>query len=161
MRYGCYKPRTPSLLAGGVVAGAVGRLLVSPCCLAKALLPLNLPAKGRTVSLTSIATGADGHQPAASRTVEHPVALIDGSTSCQKELDAKATVADTQVRCCGVAWAMTQKPRPSLNGLGFTILGIGLVLPKESVVGHISVEHVAGEPPASNTPMKIGRQRSR
>lgn len=141
MRYGCYNPRAPFLLAGGVVAGPQGCLLVSPCCLVQALLPLGLPAMGRAVSLTSIATGADGHQPAASRTVEHPVALVDGSTSCHKGLDAKATVADTQVECCGVALAMAQKPRPSLNGLGFTILGTGLVLPKESVVGHISVGH--------------------
>jgi len=113
--------------------------------LVQALLPLGLPAMGRAVSLTSIATGADDHQPAASRTVEHPVALVDGSNSGQKELDAKATVADTQVDCCGVALAMAQKPRPSLNGLGFTILGVGLVLPKESVVGHISVGD-AGQP---------------
>lgn len=141
MRYGCYKPRAPFLLAGGVVAGAVGRLLVASYRFSGILGPLLLAAMGRAVSLTSIAAGADGHQPAAPRTVEHPVALIDGSTSCQKELDAKATVADTQVRCCGVALAMTQKPRPSLNGLGFTILGIGLVLPKESVAGHISVGH--------------------
>jgi hypothetical protein len=109
--------------------------------LVKALPPLDLPAIGRTVTLAPIATGADRHQAAAPRTVEHPVALVDGSNSGQKELDAKATVADTPDDCCGVALAMTRKPRPSLNGLGFTILGIDLVLPQESVVGHISVGH--------------------
>jgi hypothetical protein len=141
MRYGCYKPRAPFLLAGGVVAGAVGRSLVASSRLAEALFPLGLPAIGRAVTLAPIATGADRHQTAAPRAGKHPVALVDGSNSCHKGLDAKATVADTQVDCCGVALAMAQKPRPSLNGLGFTILGTGLVLPKESVVAHISVGH--------------------
>lgn len=154
MRYGCYKPRAPALLASGVAAGAVGCPLVASYRFSDVRHPLLLPAMARAVAMASVAQGADGHLPVAPCAVEHPVALVDGSNSRQKRLDVQAIAADTPDDLCGVApaqaRAMTRKPRPSLNGLGFTIFGVGLVLPQESLVGHVSVGRTD----------KGGRQRS-
>jgi hypothetical protein len=77
MRYGCYNPRSPALLAGGVVAGPYGCPLVAPSRIADAMSPLQLAAVGRAVALPAVAAGADDHQPAAACAVEHPVALLD------------------------------------------------------------------------------------
>ena len=148
MRYGCYKPRTPFLLTGGVVASAVGRLLVAFCRFSDVLCPPLPAAMGRAVALAPVAMGADSHLPVASRTVEHPVALVDGSNSRQKELDATATVADTPDDLCSVASAMTQKPRPSLNGLGFTFFRYGPCL-TEGIAGYVSVGRADGRTPTS------------
>jgi hypothetical protein len=84
MRYGCYKPRTPFLLASGVIAGAVRRSLVAPYRFSDASAPLDLAAMGRAVSLAPVAPGADGHLPVASCAGKHPVALVDGPNSRQK-----------------------------------------------------------------------------
>jgi len=89
------------------------------------------------------------------------VTLVDGSNSRQKELDAKATVADIPDGSSGVASAMTRKPRPSLNGLGFTFFGIVLVLPKESVLRTSAPATSMKGTPASDAPMEGGRRRSK
>ena len=109
MRYGGYNPRgrpqAPELLASGVVAGAVGRLLVAFYRFSDVGGPLLPATMGRAVALPPIAMGADRHLLVASRAVEQPVALVDGSNSRQKQLDAKATVADTPDDSCSVASA--------------------------------------------------------
>jgi hypothetical protein len=88
MRYGCYKPcgepHARSLLAGGVIAGAVGRFLVALYRFSDAGGPLLPAATGRAVSLAPVAMGADHDRLVAPSAVEHPVALVDGSNSCQK-----------------------------------------------------------------------------
>jgi len=59
MRYGCYNPRAPFLLAGGVIAGAVGRLLVALYRFSDVGGPLLPAAMGRAVALATVAMGAD------------------------------------------------------------------------------------------------------
>jgi len=85
MRYGCYKPRAPSLLAGCVVAGPMARPLVAPSRLADASFALHMTAVGRAVAIPAVAAGADDHLPAAPRAVEHPVALLDGRTPATED----------------------------------------------------------------------------
>jgi len=85
MRYGCYKPRTPTFLASGVVAGPVASLLVASSRLADASLALYLAAVGRAVAISAVAAGADDHQPVAPRAVEYPVALLDGQAPATED----------------------------------------------------------------------------
>ena len=123
MRYGSCNSQPPALLAGGVVAGAQGCLLVALARFPDTSSPLHLAAPGRAVTLPTVAAGADDHQPAAPRAIEHPVALLDGQASCHRELDAEATAGDTQPWCGVIALAVTQKPRllRQQSGLVFSV----------------------------------------
>jgi hypothetical protein len=161
MRYGCYKARAPALLAGGVVAGSQGCPLVASARLPDAPPALDLAAVDRTVTLPTVAAGADGHQSAAPPAVEHSVALFDGSGSGHRALDAAATVGDIPFHCCVIALAVTQKPRPLRQQPGLRLLGGSLVLPHGLAAGHVSLGRAgagwsggaiaAGPPPGATT----------
>ena len=141
MRYGCYNPRAPVFLAGGVVAGSDGCPLVAPSRLAGVLFALHLGTVGRAIALAAVATGADDHQPAAPCAIEHPVALVDDRAPATDGWTQRPPPAILSLIAVVIALAVTQKPRPLRQRPGLRLLGGGPVLPHELVAGHAIIGH--------------------
>ena len=142
MRYGCYNSRSPALLASGVVARPGACPLVAPSRLADALFASHLAAVGRAVALPAVAAGADDHQAAAARTVEHPVALVDDRAPATEDWTPGPPPAILSLIVVVIALAVTQKPRPLRQRPGLRFVGGGPVLPHGLVAGHAIITRV-------------------
>jgi len=122
MRYGCYNSRAPALLAGGVVAGPDGCLLVAPSRFADASFALHLGAVGRAVALPPITTSADDHQPVAAPAVEHPVAFLDGQAPATEGWTKRPPPAILSSLTVVLSlWRWHRSPDCYANGLGFVL----------------------------------------
>jgi len=119
MRYGCYNPRAPALLAGGVVAGPGACPLVASSRLADASFAMHLAAVGRAVAMPPIATSADDHQPVAPRAVEHPVALVDYRAPATEGWTPGPPPATLSLSLESSLWRWHRSPDCYANGLGF------------------------------------------